>query len=216
MIQSVLLNRLVVKPGAVASLPLDSADHAEFRFASASHMVTTFFQFDSRAAVIASLPSFFLGDFDELLGGIVFGTCPASMPAAIAGRAYFGLASPALTVLPPRVRSSGSVNMDTRGFDPFAAAAGWTVKPVLCCIFLILLIPFHLELEIEQLVYVLERNVFGGAAFWGHMLGVGNGEGKDTAQAGMAHAVVASQTSSSRGWIRGHTCQAFNAGRYRK
>lgn len=212
MIQSILLNRLVIEPRAVASFPFHTADHAELRFTPTRHVVATLFQFDSGTAVVASLPSFLLGDFNELLGGVVFGTCPARMPAAIAGHAHFRPTTPALTVFSPRVRSASCVNMNIRGLDPFTAAAGGTIQPVLGRVFLILLVPFHLELEVEESVYMLERNVVGGAAFGGHMLRVGDGECKNAAEAGVTHAVVASQTSSTGNRIRRQARQAFNAG----
>lgn len=190
--QSILLNRLIVKPGAVAAFPLDTADHAELRFTPTRHMVAAFFQFDSGTAVVASLPSFFLGDLNELFGSIVSRTCPASMPAAIAGYAHSGPASPALAIFSPRVRAASCVNMNVCGLDPFAAAAGGTIQPIFGRVFLVLEVPLLLELEVEESFHMLERNVVGGAAFGGHMLRVGDGECKDAAKAGMTHAVIAS------------------------
>lgn len=175
-------------------------------------MVATLFQFDSGTAVVASLPSFLLGDFNELLGGIVFRTCTASMPAAVAGYAHSGPTSPALTVFSSRIRSASCVNMNVCGLDPFAAAAGGTIQAVLGRVFLVLLVPLHFELEVEKSVYMLERNMVGGAAFGGHMLRVGDGECKNAAEAGVTHAVVASQTSSTGNRIRRQARQAFNAG----
>lgn len=81
--------------------------------------------------------------------------------------------------------------MNMGGLDPLTAAARRAVYAVLRGVFLIFLVPGLLELEIEEAVYVLEGNVVGGAAFGRHVLGVGDRQGKDAAETGVAHAVLA-------------------------
>ena len=63
------------------------------------------------------------------------------MPFAIAGGTHFRAAATALAVFPPR----GSVGVNIRGFDPFAAAFGGTVDAIFGGIFLVFLVPFLLE-----------------------------------------------------------------------
>ena len=64
----------VVEPGTIAGLPLAATNHAKLRCAPAGHVVASFLEFDHRRAAVASLPSLFLGDFDEFLRRRIFGT----------------------------------------------------------------------------------------------------------------------------------------------
>ena len=174
MIQSILLNGLVIEPRAIASFPLDTTDHAKLRFTATCHMIATLFQLDRGTTIVASLPSFFLGDFDKLLGGVVSRARAASMPTAIAGYAHFGSTSPAFTVFSSRIGSATGVNVNACGLDPLTTATSRTVQTVFGGVLLVLLVPFHLELEIKKFVYVFKGDVFWGAAFGGHMLWVGD------------------------------------------
>lgn len=75
------------------------------------------------------------------------------------------------------------VGLDFAGLDPFSAALGRAVKSVLGRVFLVLLVPAHLELQIEEIVDMFEGNVIRGTAFGWHMCWVRDGHGEDTLQA---------------------------------
>lgn len=101
--------------------------------------------------------------------------------------------------------------MDVRGLDPFAAAARGTVEAVLGRVLLVLVVPFHLELEIEEPVDVFEGDVLvRDAALGGHVLRVGEGEGEDAAQAGVAHSVGAGEEGGAGGGVGGEAGEAFD------
>ena len=65
--------------------------------------------------------------------------------------------------------------------NPLAAASGGTIQTVLCRVFLISLIPEHLELVVKQVVDVLERDVIGTTAFGRHVLRILDGHVEDAA-----------------------------------
>ncbi len=99
------------------------------------------------------------------------------MPAAVALRAHFGLAARAFPVFTACIGAAGDIGVDVGRFDPFAAATLGAVQPVLGGIFLVFLVPFHLELQVEEFVDMFEGDVFGGIAAPGrHVLGK---EGRD-------------------------------------
>lgn len=189
MVQAIILDCLVVEPRTVARLPFGAANHAKLGPAPACHVVAALFQFDGGGAVEAALPAFLLGNLGEPQRRFVLGAFAAGVPFAIAGRADFGAAPTAFAVLPTRI----GLHMDIGGLDPFATSLGGTVDAVFGGIFLVFLVPFHLETQIEELVNMFERYVVLSAAFWRHMLGVGHGQGEDPPEAGMAHTVFAGQ-----------------------
>ena len=190
--QAVVLHGLVVEPGAVAAFPLDAADHAEFGATAARHVVAAFFELDHGGAVVAALPAGLFGDFGEAGCGFVLWALTARVPLTIAGHADLGPTSLAFSVFPPAVDTTGCVDVDVRGFYPFAAALSWAVGAVLGCVFLVFLVPFHFELDVEELVDVFEGDVVAGAAGGRHMRRIGDGHSEDTPEAGVAHAVAAS------------------------
>ena len=116
--EAVGFDGLVVEPGAVAGFPLEAADHAEFGAAAAGHVIAAFFELDGGGAVEAALPSFFLCDLDEFLGGGVFGTFPAGMPFVVARAADFGLAPLAFAIFPASVGATAGIDVDMCRFDP--------------------------------------------------------------------------------------------------
>lgn len=89
--------------------------------------------------------------------------------------------------------------MNVGGLDPLAAAALGAVDPVLRGVFLIFLVPCLLKLEVEEAVYVLEGDVFGGAAFRRHVLGIRDRQGEDAAETVVAHAVLAGEFGAAAG-----------------
>lgn len=183
MIEAIVFHRLVVEPGTIAALPLGAADHAKLGVASTCHVVASFLQFDRRRAVEAALPPFLLCDLCEPRRGFILGAFAPCVPAAIAGTAHLRATAFAVSVLTAPARTARSINMDMGRLDPFAATARGAVDAVLGGVFLIFAVPGFLELEVEEVFDVLERDVVGGTALWRHVLGVGDGQGEDTAQA---------------------------------
>jgi hypothetical protein len=150
-------------------------------------VVATFSEFNHGRAVMAALPAFSLGDLHEPLRFFILRTLFLDVPFAVAGAADFCLATAAFAKLP----AGRAVGGDISGLDPLAATSGGAINAVLGGILLILAIPLHFELEIEELFDVLERDVVGGAALGGHMLRVGDGEFEDAAQTVVAHVMAA-------------------------
>jgi hypothetical protein len=66
--------------------------------------------------------------------------------------------------------------------DPLAAALRWTVKAVLCCVFLVLCVPQDLELVVKEVIDVFEWDVVLVAAFGRHMLRILDGHSEDAAE----------------------------------
>lgn len=116
--KAVSFDSFVVEPGAIAGFPFETTDHAEFGATATGHVVAAFFQLDGGGAVEAALPSFFLCDLDELLGGGVFGAFPARVPLVVACAADFHLAPLAFAVLPASVGASAGIDVDVGRFDP--------------------------------------------------------------------------------------------------
>ena len=168
------------EPRAVARLPLQTANHAEFGIAPTGHVVAAVLQFDGGATVEAFLPAFPLGYLDEFLCCGILGTFAPGVPFAVAGAADFCAAASAFPVLSSSVRSAACIRVDLRRFDPFPAASLGTVDAVLGCVFLVFLVPFSFERVSEELVDMFERDVGFSATCWGHVLGVGCGKYEDT------------------------------------
>lgn len=211
--QTIPLHRLVIKPRAITPFPLDAADHAKLRLAPASHVVAAFLQLDRRAAVVTPLPAFPLRDLDELPRRLIFWAYTAGMPAVVTLHAHFCSTPSTFPVFPARVRAAAVVGVDVCGFDPFAAAPGGAVETVLGGVLLVFLVPFHLEFGVEELVDVFEGDVVCGAAFGGHVLGVGEGECENTAEAGVAHAVAAGEAGGAGGRVGGEAGETFDSER---
>ena len=81
------------------------------------------------------------------------------------------------------------------GLDPLATSPGRTIQAIFGTKFLEFAIPGLLEGLVEQLVHVLERDMLRGTAARRHMCWVGDGEGENPGQAGVAHAVFAREES---------------------
>ena len=215
--QAVVLDGGVVEPRAVAALPAGGAAHAELGPAPARHVVAALLQLDGGGAVEAALPAVRQGDGGELRRRrVVRGAGARAVPAPGARGAHFGLAARAAAVGAAGVATAGRggrVWVDVGGLDPLAAAFGGAVEPVGGRVFLVFLVPLPLELEVEELVDVLQGDVLGGAAGGGHVRGVGDGQGEDAAEAGVAHAVAAGQF---RGFgdrdVVGHASEALDPG----
>lgn len=102
--------------------------------------------------------------------------------------------------------------MDICGRDPGAAAASWTVDSVFGGVFLVFFIPLYFEAQIEELLYVLERNVLWSAAAGRHMGRIVDGHGEYSSEAGVTHAVAARKFGGSRdGYVVRHTSQACHS-----
>ena len=116
--EAVGFDGFVVEPRAIARLPLEAADHAEFGAAAARHVVAAFLELDGGGAVEAALPAFFLGDLDEFLRRGVFRTFAARVPFVVAGAADFHFAPLAFTNLPAPVDPTAGIDMDMCRLDP--------------------------------------------------------------------------------------------------
>ena len=189
--EAVGFDGFVVEPGAIARLPLEAADHAEFSAAATRHVVAAFPELDGGGAVEAALPSFFLGDLDELLRRGVFGAFPAGVPFVVARTADFHLASLAFGILSPAVDATAGIDVDVCRFDPRAATPSGAVDAVFGRVLLVFPIPFPFETVVEELFDVFQVDALFCAAGRGHMLWVCRRKGKDAAEAGVTHAVFA-------------------------
>lgn len=188
--QAILLHRLVIKPGAIAALPLVAADHAKLGFAPACHVVTPFLQLNRGAAVVAPLPAFSLRDLNKLPRCVVLGAGPRGVPLAVAGDAHLHPAAATLGILPSALGPTAHIDVNVARLDPLTTATAGAVDAVLGGVFLVFGVPFHLEFEVKKLVNMLQGNMLGRVAAPGwHMLRVCDGECKDAFQAGVAHAV---------------------------
>ena len=157
-------------------------------------MVASLLELDHGRTVVAPLPSLLLGDLDEPLGLLVLGTFLAGVPLAVASTAHLGLAPAAFAVLPV---SNRPIRVDVGRLDPLAAALGRAVDAVLGRVLLVLSIPQHLELQIEQAINVLQRDVVRGAALWRHVLRVRDRQVEDSFETIIAHDVAAPELRRS-------------------
>ena len=189
--EAVGLDGVVVEPRAIARLPFQAADHAEFGLAPARHVVAAFLELDGGGAVEAALPACLLCDLDELLRRGVLGALAARVPLVVAGAAHFRLAPLAFAELPASVGATAGVDGDVCGFDPGAAAPCGAVDAVFGRVFLELSVPFSFEAVVEKLIDVFEVDALFCAASGGHVLRVRCREGEDTGEAFVAHAVFA-------------------------
>jgi hypothetical protein len=103
-----------------------------------------------------------------LVGLLILGTIFVSVPLAIAKATDLYLAPTALSIFLPIFL------VNIFGFNPFAAASGRAIYPILSRVFLELPIPRLLEIYIEQFFDVFEWYVVGSAAFRWHMLWISN------------------------------------------
>ena len=149
--EAVGLDGVVVEPRAIARLPFQAANHAEFGPAPARHVVAAFLELDDGGAVEAALPALLLCDLDELLRRGVLGALAARVPFVIARAADFGLAPMASAVFPASVGPTAGVNRDVCGFDPGAAVLCGAVDAVFGRVFLVLSVPFPFEAGVEKL-----------------------------------------------------------------
>lgn len=207
-----MLDGGVVEPWAVATLPLDAADHAEFGLAAARHVVAALLQLDHGGAVEAALPALLLGDLCEARCGFVFRALATRVPAAVTRRADFCFATRTAAIFAAGV-GPGRVGVDVRGLDPLATAFGGAVDAVVGGVFLVFLVPLHLELQVKELLDVLQGDMVAGAASRRHVRRVGYRHGEYATEAGVAHAVAAGQFSGSGdGDVVRHASEAIHPG----
>jgi hypothetical protein len=114
----------------------------------------------------------------------------------IAECTHFGVAAAAARI-PSSIRH---IHPYLRRLDPLAAAFVRAVQSVRRGIFLVLLVPRSLELVVKEALDGAEGNVFGGAAFGGHVLGVMDGEGELAFETGVAHSMAAAEFGGFRRW----------------
>lgn len=171
----------VIEPGTLASLPLRTAKDAELSEAAASHVVTSFSPLHESTAAVATLPSFGFSLLDQLRDLRVFRTISRFVHLVVTECADFCPASGALCVL------SSLRGVYVSRLYPFATFESWTVDSVLRMILLVLTVPEDLELGIEQLIDMLERNVLVCAALGWHMDRILYRHFKDTLETVVAH-----------------------------
>ncbi len=130
------------------------------------------------------------------------------MPLVVALAAHFDSATTALAVL----SASARIGVYVRRLYPFATSLSRTVDTIFSCVFLIFLIPFHLELGVEQTIHVLEWYVILSTTFRWHVLRIRHRHCENPLQTIMAHVVVAAKFRSlgSRD-IVGETCKTFDS-----
>jgi hypothetical protein len=175
---AIILHLLIIKPWTITSLPLHSTNHTELCHTTTRHVITAFLQLNHRAAIMATLPSLFLGDLDKSSRSGVFRTFfVARVVSAITCNANFRSTAFAFSEFPAGVVG---VRVDVGGFDPFPAAAAGAVETVLGGVFLVFAVPFVFELVVEKLVDVAEGDVFVCAAAGGHVGRVGDGHCEDS------------------------------------
>lgn len=189
MLHSILLYGVVAEPRAFACLPLRPAYHAELGSATACHMIAAFLEFNHSLTSMAALPPFQLRLLEELVRLFVSGTLPRIVHLPITPTADLGPATATLTVLPAVL-----VAADILGLDPVAAPSRRAVNSVSRRELGVFLVPSLLEVAVEELLDMLDRNVVGGAALRRHVLGVVNGELEASLQTRIAHSVSALQS----------------------
>lgn len=171
-------------------------------------MIAAFLELDHSLASVAPLPSFLLGLLEEPAGLFVPRALARIVHLGAAPAADLGLASAAFAVLP-----AIGVAADVLGLDPVAAAPRRAVDPVSGRELGVLLVPRPLEVSIEQLLDVLERDVVGRAALGRHVLRVVDGEPEAPLEARVAHSVSALQPRAPlRQNLLVHADNAFNTG----
>jgi hypothetical protein len=129
-------------------------------------MVAAFLEFDHGPASVAALPPFLLRLFEKPARLFIFWALSRMMPPPIAETADLRLASATFPALP------AVFAVDILGFNPFSTPPRRAIHPVSGGILCELLVPRLLEVVVKQILNMSQRDVFGGAAFGGHVLGV--------------------------------------------
>lgn len=191
MVQAIILDRVLTEPWTIARLPPRAANHAKLGPAPARHVVAALFQLDSGGTIETALPAFLLRNLGEPQRRLVLGALTAGVPLAIAGRADLGAATITFAELTTRV----GVEVNICRLYPLAAPFGRTVDAVFGGVFLVFLVPFHFEAQVEELLNMFKRYVVLSAAFGRHVLRVGHRQVENPPETGMAHAVFASKFS---------------------
>lgn len=204
----VVLDVVVVEPGAGAGFPFEAAEHAEFGCAAAGgvlvggeegvvggdkgeipgHMVAALLQLNHRATTVAALPTGLLRRFEQAIRLLIVRTLFLPMPLPATQDTHLRLTTAALPVLPT---IAFAIIVVVSGLDPLPAPPRRAVNPVLGGVLLELPVPELLEGDVEELVDVLQRDAIHRAALGRHVLGVRDGELEDPSQAGVTHAVAA-------------------------
>ena len=181
MLQPVGFDRLIIEPGAVTSLPFVATGHAELCCAPTSHMVASFLELDHSRTIVAALPAFLLGHFNENLRCRILRAVPGRVHLGVAYAANPCPASFAFAYLATILKA------DVIRFDPLAAMKSGAVDAIPSSVLLEFSIPGLFELLVKEPIDMLERNVLGSAAFWWHVHRIRDRHCKDAAQAIMAH-----------------------------
>jgi hypothetical protein len=188
--------------------PRLSAEHTELCAATASHVVTTRFEFDDFFALIARLPSLLFFEVENFFSCRVLGAFGRCVPLLATLCANFGLACGARSLM----SASGRVQFDEIGSDPGTALGFGTVDWVNGRPLVVMELPRSDELSVEQLGHVVNFDWICNAALWWHDLAVTHGEFEQFLDAGVAHPVLALEMCGIRRWHVGkqarHTSDA--------
>lgn len=95
--------------------------------------------------------------------------------------------------------SAPSLCDDVRWFDPLAALRCRAVDAILGVVFLVLAIPEDFELQVEEMVHMLERNMLFGAAARRHVSRISHRHLKNPLQAIVTHSMAAAKLRRSCG-----------------
>lgn len=133
-------------------------------------MITPFLELYNGVALVAALPTFLAGLFEEPVRFHVAGTGSGIVPSTVASAADLGLAAAAFPVV------ETGITADVLGSNPLAAVRCGTVEPVARRVLGELLVPLPLEVEVEESLDILKGNMVGGTASRGHMLRIGEGK----------------------------------------
>ena len=210
----VLLNGFIFEHGAIAGLPLLSAENAELGVAAAGHVIASFVVLDHGFAVVALLPALLLGDLLEGERGRVLGTFAASVEFGAAGNADAGATFRTLAVSPfgSLVTPGRGKGVDVLVPDELAAALSGAVDFVLGGSLFVLEVPLLFERVGEEFFHC--RGWFDGevglAAFRWHGCRVGNGQFKHPFDAIVAHVVFAVEGDCLGDGAVSPTGDAFN------
>lgn len=152
------------------------------------HMIAALLELDHGRTVMTPLPPLSLCNLHKGIGFVILGAFFPAVPLAVTEAADLGLTSAAFAILSA---TSGLVKVDIGRLDPFSAAFTGAVDAVLGRVLLIFTVPLHLELDVEQLVDMLERDMISGATTGRHVLRIRDRQHEDTFQAVMTHDVAA-------------------------
>lgn len=150
-------------------------------------MIAAFLQLDHSLAVIALLPTRLLRHLRKRLRRFVRRTLARAVPLQVARRADMSPAVLAGSLISARP----GILEDPMRLDPPPTLLLRAVQTVLGPELLVLFVPEHLEIVVEEVLHMAEGYRFGGATARRHQLRISGGELEDVLEAVVAHVVSA-------------------------